>query len=256
MRNPIIEMIKKRNNGIHTGLISFCTANRFVIEAIFLQAKRFDDDVLIEATANQVNQYGGYTGMQPEDFRDFVYEIADEMDFPKEKIILGGDHLGPLIWSGETERSAMEKSIELVKLFVRAGYKKIHLDTSMKLRDDSGECQLSDEVIAKRGAVLCEACEQEYRELKEKNPDELQPVYVIGSEVPIPGGAQEEESTVEVTRPEAVNQTLEVYRREFGKRNLAEAFEHVVGVVVQPGVEFGDADIFHYNRANASELLQ
>ena len=105
-------MLWKRQAGMrYAGMPSFCTANRYVIEACIRQAVRFDDDVLIEATANQVNQYGGYTGMQPADFRDFVYEIADGVGCPREKILLGGDHLGPLTWQNEPEAEAMAKWI-------------------------------------------------------------------------------------------------------------------------------------------------
>lgn len=251
MRN----MIEKRKRGMsYAGIPSFCTASDLVIEACLEQALRFDDPVLIEATANQVNQFGGYTGMRPADYRDFVYEIADRVGFPREKIILGGDHLGPLTWQKENEKEAMEKSVELVREFVLAGFKKIHLDTSMRLADDSREERLSDEVIAARGAVLYEACEKAYQELLKENPEETRPVFIIGSEVPIPGGAQEEEDSISVTSPEAVEHTLTVYQQEFAKRGLNDAFENVIGIVVQPGVEFGDADIFHYDRAKAQVL--
>jgi D-tagatose-1,6-bisphosphate aldolase subunit GatZ/KbaZ len=248
-------ILQKRKNGMkYAGIPSFCTANDLVIEACLQQALRFDDDVLVEATANQVNQFGGYTGMKPADYRDFVYEIADRVGFPREKVILGGDHLGPLTWQNEPEQEAMKKSIELVKLFVLAGFKKIHLDTSMLVADDSREERLSDEVIARRGAILYEACEEAYQELLKKNPAEVRPVYIIGSEVPIPGGAQEVEDSIAVTSPEAVENTLAVYRSEFEKRGLKNAFDNIIGIVVQPGVEFGDADIYHYDRVKAARL--
>lgn len=248
-------MLEKRRQGMKfAGIPSFCTANDLVIEACLKQAKRFDDYVLLEATANQVNQFGGYTGMKPADYRDFVYEIADRIGFPREKIILGGDHLGPLTWQNEPENDAMEKSVELVKLFVLAGFKKIHLDTSMRVADDPRDEILSDETIARRGAILYEACEEAYQELLQTNPDELRPVFIIGSEVPIPGGAQEAEDSVSVTRPEAVERTLAVYKEQFEKRGLNDAFDNIIGIVVQPGVEFGDEDIFHYNRVNAAAL--
>lgn len=250
-------MLQKRKQGMKfAGIPSFCTANDLVIEACLKQAKRFDDYVLVEATANQVNQFGGYTGMQPADYRDFVYKIADETGFPREKIILGGDHLGPLTWQNEPEKDAMEKSVELVKLFVLAGFKKIHLDTSMRVADDPTDEMLSDETIARRGAILYEACEEAYQELLKKNPEEVRPAFIIGSEVPIPGGAQEAEDSIAVTKPEAVEKTLAVYREQFEKRGLKDAFDNIIGVVVQPGVEFGDADIFHYDRTNASELTR
>lgn len=248
-------MLEKRRKGMKfAGIPSFCTASDLVIEACFRQAVRFDDCVLVEATANQVNQYGGYTGMKPADYRDFVYGIADRVGFPRERIILGGDHLGPLTWQNEPEKEAMEKSVELVKLFVAAGFKKIHLDTSMRVADDSVDERLSDETIARRGAVLYEACEEAYQELLKENPQEIRPVFIIGSEVPIPGGAQEAEDSISVTKPEDVEKTLAVYKQEFEKRGLKNAFDNIIGIVVQPGVEFGDAEVFSYDRVKAAEL--
>jgi D-tagatose-1,6-bisphosphate aldolase subunit GatZ/KbaZ len=120
--------------------------------------------------------------------------------------------------------------------------------------DDPTDQMLSDETIARRGAILYEACEEAYQELLKKNPDEVRPAFIIGSEVPIPGGAQEAEDSISVTKPEAVEKTLAVYREQFEKRGLKNAFDNIIGIVVQPGVEFGDADIFHYNRTNAAEL--
>lgn len=249
------KMLKNRQSGMKfAGIPSFCTANNLVIEACLKQASRFDDYVLVEATANQVNQFGGYTGMKPADYRDFVYSIADGIGFDREKIILGGDHLGPLTWQNEPEESAMEKSVELVKLFVSAGFKKIHLDTSMRLADDPKDAPLSDDTVARRGAILYKACEEAYQELLKTNPAEERPAYIIGSEVPIPGGAQEAEDSISVTKPEAVEKTLSAYREQFEKFGFADAFDNIIGIVVQPGVEFGDEDIFHYNRLNASEL--
>lgn len=236
------------------GIPSYCTANDLVIEACIKQAARFNDCVLLEATANQVNQFGGYTGMKPADYRDFVYGIADGLGFERDRIILGGDHLGPLTWQNETEESAMAKAVELVRLFVSAGYKKIHLDTSMRLADDSRDEPLSDRTVARRGAVLYEACEQAYQELLKANPDEVRPVYIIGSEVPIPGGAQEAEDSISVTTPESVEKTLAAYREEFAAKGFEDAFENIIGIVVQPGVEFGDEDIFRYSRENAARL--
>ena len=218
------------------------------------QGKRFDAPILLEATANQVNQFGGYTGMRPADYRDFVYAIADRVGFSREKIILGGDHLGPLTWAGEPEASAMEKAKELVKLFVLVGYKKIHLDTSMRLGDDPTDQPLSDETIARRGAELYAVCEAAWQELRKSNPDEMHPAFIIGSEVPIPGGATEAEDSVAVTKVEAFRRTVEVYRETFAKAGFHDAFDHIVGVVVQPGVEFGDDEIHHYNREKAAEL--
>ncbi|MBQ3458185.1 MAG: class II D-tagatose-bisphosphate aldolase, non-catalytic subunit, partial [Synergistaceae bacterium] len=148
MKNPLLAISERRKSGIHAGIPSYCTASELVIEAVLEQGKRFDSPILIEGTANQINQFGGYTGMTPQDFRDYVYEIADKVNFDRDKIILGGDHMGPLVWSDLPESEAMSRSRELVRLCVLAGFRKIHIDTSMKLADDPVNERLSDDVIA------------------------------------------------------------------------------------------------------------
>ena len=252
MKNPLLMMIERRKEGLKIGMPSYCTANELAIEAILEQSKRFNDSVLIEGTANQINQFGGYTGMTPKDFRDYVFKIAEKINFEKEKIILGADHFGPLVWSNLPAETAMKNSKELVRLAVLAGFKKIHLDTSMKLSDDDEI--LSDEVIAERGTILLEECEKAYQELLKKNPDEVRPVYIIGSEVPIPGGSQDEDEGLKVTSPEDFEKTLRIYKQKFEEHNISERWEDVIAVVVQPGVEFGDKDIHAYNRNKAVNL--
>ena len=192
--------------------------------------------------------------MKPVQFKSFVYEIADSVDFPRENIILGGDHLGPLKWSDESEEVAMEKSKELVKSYVLAGFKKIHLDTSMRLAGDNKNESLSNNVIARRGAVLYKTCEEAYQELLKENPDEKRPVYIIGSEVPSPGGAKEEEGSINITSPAAVSDTIYAYESQLKKNGYENGLKNIIGIVVQPGVEFNNTDVHHYNRDKAKEL--
>ena len=254
--NYLLSMIEKRKVGIHSGIPSFCCANKIVIEAILEQSKRFDDIVLIEGTSNQVNQFGGYTGMTPMDFKNYTYAIADKIGFDRDKIILGGDHMGPLPWADLPAAEAMEHAKLLVRLCVLAGYKKIHLDTSMRLGDDSKTERLSDEVIAERGAILFEECDKAYQELLAKNPDEICPVYVVGSEVPIPGGSQEEEDTVKVTDVKDFENTLYTYKKKFAEHDMLDKWENVIAIVVQPGVEFGENGIHPYDRVEAAKLCK
>ena len=256
MNNSILSIIEKRRKGIPCGIPSYCTASPLVIEACLQQGVRFNDGVLIEATANQVNQYGGYTGMRPADFRDMVYALADKVGFPRVNVILGGDHLGPLTWCSENETEAMDKAEVLVREFVASGYKKIHLDTSMRLGDDSRDEPLPLSTIARRGARLYRACEEEYQKLLAKNPKEQRPVYVIGSEVPIPGGEQSEEDQISITKVEDLEATLQAYQQEFERVGLPNAMENVVGIVVQPGVEFGDENVAVYDRVQTIELCE
>ena len=252
MRNPLLKIIEDGH-----AVPSFCTANELVIEALLEHCAELNSEILIEGTANQINQHGGYTGMTPGDFKNYVFEIADRTGFDKNKIILGADHFGPLVWANLNEDEAMKNAVELVKLAAKAGFKKIHLDTSMKLASDNPDERLSDEKIAERGAVLLAECEKTYQELLKENPDEIRPVYIIGSEVPIPGGSQEEENSgVQVTRAGGFENTLKIYKETFNAHGLGNLWKDVIGVVVQPGVEFGDRDIHFYDRAKARGLCE
>lgn len=241
------------NQVIQAGTPSYCTANELAIEGVLEQAKRFEDKVLIEATSNQVNQFGGYTGMLPEDYRNYVWGIADRIGFPREKIILAGDHLGPQPFQNLPEAEAMPKACEMVRLYAAAGYTKIHLDTSMRLADDDRSKTLSDYTVARRGAELLKVAEEAWEKLHSQNPQALHPVYIIGSEVPIPGGAQVQEE-MQVTDPDAFAATVKAYKEVFAEYGLSDKWQYVIAVVVQPGVEFGDADVHMYNRADARAL--
>ena len=106
--HPLKELVRWQKKGVPKGIYAACSANRYVIEACMERALKNNEHVLIESTANQVNQYGGYTKMKPADFRDFVHSLADRVCFPKDRVILGGDHLGPLTWKNENADSAME----------------------------------------------------------------------------------------------------------------------------------------------------
>lgn len=253
MKHPIQEMMDRRRQGIPCGIASICSANELVIEAALMRAKALGTPVLIEATANQVNQYGGYTGMFPKDYYELVLKMAAEMGVPESQIILGGDHLGPLTWQNLPEAEAMERSEVLVYQYARAGFTKIHLDTSMKVADDP-EGLLSTETIARRGAQLYKAAMKGYEELKAEKPEAMRPVFVIGSEVPIPGGAQEAEDSLSVTKPEAFRDTVATYRRVFAEAGIEDGMKDVVAVVTQPGVEFGDDQVFLYDHDAAADL--
>ncbi|MDP4182183.1 MAG: class II D-tagatose-bisphosphate aldolase, non-catalytic subunit [Bacillota bacterium] len=250
------EIVKLQKQGIPKGIYSVCSANEYVIEAAMERALKANEYVLVEATANQVNQFGGYTGMRPTDFKNFVYSLATRVGFPLNKIILGGDHLGPLTWQNESSNSAMEKSRELIRQYVLAGFTKIHIDTSMRLADDSTDKQLDTEVIAQRGAILCKEAEEAFAELKKCSADASSLVYIVGSEVPIPGGSQNEEEGVQVTKVSDFKNTVEEFKKAFSVYGLEPAWEKVIGVVVQPGVEFGDESIHEYNREVARDLKE
>lgn len=237
---------------IRSGIPSYCTASKPVIRALLRRAAASGEPVLLEATANQINQFGGYTGMLPADYRDMVWAIADEVGCPRSRVFLGGDHLGPLVWSGLPEAEAMDRAKTLVRLFAQAGYDKIHLDTSMRVKDDPLDRPLSDEVIARRGAALYAAAMEGFHSAE--IPAARRPVFIIGSEVPIPGGTQAQEDSITATRPEALRRTMEAYQNAFAAAGFPDGMQDVVAVVVQPGVEFGSDEIHIYDREKAAVL--
>ena len=253
--NPLKQLVIKQKQGKAVGIYSCCSANEYVIEAVIECAKRDNSCALIEATANQVDQNGGYTGMKPSDFRDFVMGIADRIGFDKSRIFLGGDHLGPLTFASKNEAEAMEDAKELVRCYVAAGFTKIHIDTSMKVASDDANTRLSDETIATRGATLVKVCNETYKELLKTNPDAIAPVYIVGSEVPIPGGAQDPNAGMQVTRVEDMKATVKAFEDAFANVGLQDVWNDVIAVVVQPGVEEKDAGCVEYDRIKAQDLM-
>jgi D-tagatose-1,6-bisphosphate aldolase subunit GatZ/KbaZ len=246
------DLLRRRAGGEAAGIYSVCSANPIVLEAAMDHAKDEGGPLLIEATSNQVNQYGGYTGMKPADFAAFVRDIAERSGFDSEKLILGGDHLGPLVWRAMPEAEAIRRAEEQVAAFVEAGFTKIHLDTSMSVGDDPSE--IPDALIAARGARLCAAAEKAYAALSAKTPGASPPVYVIGSEVPAPGGAAGEDDALKPTSPDAFLASYGAFMRAFEETGLTDACSRVVAFVVQPGVEFNGDTVFDYDREAASAL--
>ncbi len=245
MSTLLQRQLANRRTGEFAGIPSVCSAHPWVVRAAAEQATEDGSLLLIEATSNQVNQFGGYTGMRPQQFREFVLRQVADAGFPAEKLILGGDHLGPNPWRREPAERALHLAEGMVAEYVNAGFSKIHLDASMPLGDDS--TPLSDKVIAHRAVRLCHAAEAA------RTGGEA-PVYVIGTEVPVPGGATHPLNGVEVTSAEAAEKTLEVHKRAFTEAGLGKVWSRVLAIVVQPGVEFDHDSVVGYDRQNARPL--
>ena len=232
----------RRRAGSPTGLTSVCSAHELVLESALLQAAADNGLALIEATCNQVNQDGGYTGMTPAGFRDFVHGIADRVGLPRRQVILGGDHLGPNPWKHLPPDEALARAEEMVAAYAGAGFEKLHLDCSMGCAGEPAS--LPDEVVAGRAARLAARAEAAAT---------TRPAYVIGTEVPTPGGAIGALDHLQPTRPEAVLQTYAVHRDAF-RGAAGEAWARVAAIVVQPGVEFGHEDVAVYAPERARDL--
>ena len=228
---PLLDIIARHKSGQAVGIYSVCSAHPLVIEAALRRAHATQSYTLVEATSNQVNQDGGYTGMRPADFVRFVRDIATRVGLSHEHVLLGGDHLGPNCWQQLPVEAAMLRSDQLIADYVEAGFRKIHLDCSMSCQGDP--VTLSDAVVAARAARLCRVAEQTWRRVGGEAP-----VYVVGTEVPVPGGAHESLTQLNPTEPAAATATIEAHRNAFATAGLTETWPRVIGLVVQPGVEF------------------
>ena len=243
----LLNLVRRHKAGEPVGIHAVCSAHPLVIEAAMEVAVGRSQPVLIEATSNQVNQDGGYTGMTPAAFRDFVYGIADRTGLARERILLGGDHLGPNAWQSQPAEAAMAKAEVLIDQYVTAGFRKIHLDCSMSCAGDP--VPLPDAVVAERAARLCVVAERAWSVTGGEAP-----VYVVGTEVPVPGGAHEDLEELSVTTPGAAALTIKVHRLAFAAAGLEAAWPRVIGLVVQPGVEFDHHKVIDYQPQQAVAL--
>ena len=251
IENPVNTLLSSKTKNQYRGLVSVCSGNFLVIETAIEQAKKLNQLIIIEATANQVNQFGGYTGLTPAAFANCVYEIADQCQLDRQQLILGGDHLGPMVWKNEPSSQAMEKAKKLIELYVEAGFTKIHLDTSMHLKDDDTRVKLPTELVADRTVELAKTAEMTWGKCEVKTA--VRPVYVIGSEVPVAGGSTEDHS-LSLPSPESVDAMISCFESKFINSGLGDFWQQVFIVVVQAGVEFSPHTIIEYDPEKAQKL--
>ena len=244
----LTKMVEQHKRGKANGIYAVCSAHPIVLEAAIRYAHANHTPLLIEATSNQVDQFGGYTGMTPADFRSFVCRLAESLDFSQDMLILGGDHLGPNRWQNLPAEQAMANADDLIKSYVAAGFKKIHLDCSMSCANDP--VPLTDEIVAERAARLAKVAEETCM----AHFGESDLVYVIGTEVPVPGGAHETLTDLAVTTPDAARATLQAHYHAFEKHGLEGIWPRIIALVVPPGVEFDHTHIIDYQPQKAVAL--
>ena len=244
------EIIYRNRCSEKVGVFAVCSAHPSVIAAAVQQALDDESVLHVESTSSQVNQWGGYTGQTPSQFAEFVHTAAQQAGLSRNRVLLGGDHLGPYPWREQAAESAMHHACDLVRACVLAGYKKVHLDASMACADD-GRNGPDEKTIAQRAAILCRVAETTFEDLP---PGSSPLVYVIGTEVPAPGGESQPGAPPTISSADQVQRTLDLFRAAFAEQNVSSAWDRVIGMVVQPGVEFGENTIFDYDRQKARTL--
>jgi D-tagatose-1,6-bisphosphate aldolase subunit GatZ/KbaZ len=253
MPDYMLNLFAKNKGHQVVGFTSICSATPLVVETALEYAKIRNLVVCLESTGKQVNQFGGYVGMQPKQFAEFVMQTAKRISLSKDQVVLGGDHLGPEPWHFETSDVAMSKARQLIKQCVRAGYRKLHLDPSMPCQDDVryGRPYISVEKIAERTADLCETAEDA---IKEEDGDETQLVYVVGTDVPAPGGERKDHAEIPASSVRETEETISRIKRAFVKRGLESAWNRCVALVVQTGATFGPERIWNYDSTKTKDL--
>lgn len=246
----LLEVLRGNRERSKGGTYAVCSAHLAVIEAAIRQTLREDSILHVESTSSQVNQFGGYTGLTPGEFARLIRSRARAAGLPASRVLLGGDHLGPFPWRSEKADSALAKACQLVHDCVLAGYQKIHLDASMACADDPATGPL-EKTVAQRAAILCRAAEDAFHKSR---PNSAPPLYVIGTEVPAPGGESVDALAPAVTTPAHVHASLETFRLAFAEQEQSSAWERVIALVVQPGVDFGSNAIFDYDAVRAHSL--
>lgn len=236
------------------GIVSFCTSDETVICCALNAAKKRGCYILLEATSNQVNPDGGYTGKTSEEYRGWVECLAESVGFDRGYLILGGDHIGPLPWKKLPASEAMPKAEQLIRDCVHAGFKKIHIDTTVLLAGDIEP--LSEEIIVKRWVQLYGAAMQAAIEMKRRNPEYSIPAFIIGNEVPAAGGDVRLTIRPHITSAEALRSSIELYRKKLTESGYPDAFQHIVGVVADFGIDFGGDGCYPYQTGTAIPLAR
>tara|TARA_B100000767_G_C19718103_1_gene515916 strand:+ start:141 stop:1364 length:1224 start_codon:yes stop_codon:yes gene_type:complete len=208
-------------------LPSFCTANFDVIESIFYYCLINKFPCLIECTSNQVNQDGGYTFTTPKLFVKKINKLRKKIKLNKSQLFLGGDHLGPLPWKNNTNKTALKKSIKLINNFLNEKFDKIHIDTSIKCKNDQ---LINNEIIFDRTCKILNS-----PIIKKKIDNKF---LVIGTEVPLSGS--DDDKKVIITSMKKIK--IEALKFQNLLVNL-KLKKKIFGLVIEPGMKYMNSSI-------------
>ena len=212
----INNLIKKK------ALPSFCTSNFDVIKTILYFCKIKKLPCLIECTSNQVNQNGGYTRNTPKSFVNKILKICKNLNFQRKNLFLGGDHLGPLPWKNYSKKKAMKNSVKLIGDFLKQNYCKIHIDTSIKCRDDK---LINSLIIFDRTKNILNSPVIQ-KKIKNK-------FLIIGTEVPLSGSG--DTSKISLTNINHIREECRQFKdvlRDLKFKNKK------FGLVIEPGMKY------------------
>ena len=208
-------------------LPSFCTANFDVIESIFYFCNLNKLPCLIECTSNQVNQYGGYSQHSPKTFIKEVNNLRKKIKLNQSQLFLGGDHLGPLPWKNISSKKALDNSINLIDKFLNEKFDKIHIDTSIKCKNDKF---INSEIIFSRTFKILNSLN-----IKKKIKNKF---LVIGTEVPLSGS--DDNKNIIITNFKKIKTESLKFKKFLNDQKFK---EKKFGLVVEPGMKYMNSTI-------------
>lgn len=237
-------IVESNRCGEQIAIASWCTAHALTLRAI-LDAHRDDDDpILIETTGNEVNQFGGSSGMTPATFRKLVENTADEADVDARRIILGGHQLGPGPWKNRSASAANGLARDMVRAYVEAGFTKLHFDASVACSDES---EVSERTSAERVAGLCAAAEG-------ARTKRAPIAYVLEANARRGARRTVARDALSVTRPDDVVRSVDLHRAAFADHGITDALKRVIALVVQPGHAYGNSTVVPFDMKKRATL--
>ncbi len=236
----LADTIRRHKSGDTVGVYSVCSAHPTVVEAAIMQAGADDVPVLIEATSNQVDQFGATPDASGRVPRPPSSASPTGADFPRSRVVLGGDHLGPNRWQGETAAAAMEKADATHRRLRRAGYSKIYLDAACPV-PTTRQCSMTR---PSRSAPHACCTSRRIRATQRRRPSDVRHRHRGTGSRAGPRDARR-------SHPDAGRSCRATDRRASGRVHpirLDHVWPRVMALVVQPGVEFDHLQVIDYRR--------
>ena len=203
--------------------------------------------VLIEATSNQVDQFGGYTGVRPAEFVAFVPARARGGP-AADRVVLGGDHLGPNPWHASRRERAMAKARGAGAPLRRGRATRRSTSTRACRSPTTRRAVLDDAIVAEPTADLAPRPRPPQTDgAATRGPDLRHRHRGAGARRSAPRRSSRlDPDAAPMTPADASTARVRRLRRA---RGWTRAWTGVMALVVQPGVEFGDDDVIDYRRA-------
>ncbi|MDR3473889.1 MAG: class II D-tagatose-bisphosphate aldolase, non-catalytic subunit [Devosia sp.] len=234
----LIEIARANRAGVPLGLPAYCTAHPETLRAILRCYADDYEPLLIEVDAAAVNLGGGYAGMTPGGFRNFIEIMAAGEGVDPARLILGAARVGTGLWKTEPVASAMTSAAALIRAYVEAGFVKLHLDASSACADDE---TVSPENVAGRTAALCWAAEA---------AAQGRPVlYALG-------GASSARAPGTPATPAEARQLFDLHQQAFGSAGIGTAFERVIALVLESGAGYTNAAVLPFLPGPLAGLAQ